>query len=138
MDAARWYACRTRPRAEKQVALRIAARGFDSYLRVAERVQQWADRRKRVAFPLFPGYAFARLSLRDARLDVTTPGVVGFVGVEGRPVPVRDDELASLRALEEGIRLTGELPRPEGYLSGDRPRGGGGNGRLQRHAGAAS
>lgn len=116
MEAAGWYACRTRPRAEKQVAARLIARGFESYLPLVARVQQWADRKKRVEFPLFPGYAFAWFGLRDARAVVTTPGVAGIVGVAGRPVPVRDDEIASLRALEAGIRQTGELPRVEEYL----------------------
>jgi len=59
-DTLRWYACRTRARAEKRAARLLSGNGVESYLPPIERQRQWADRKKRVAFPLFPGYVFAR------------------------------------------------------------------------------
>ena len=70
---ARWYACRTRSRAEKQVERRLMGAGFDAYLPVLKRERQWADRKKRVDFPLFPGYVFARFELSQVHEIQATP-----------------------------------------------------------------
>jgi transcription antitermination factor NusG len=47
-----------------------------------ERMRQWEDRKKKVAFPLFPGYLFVGIGvLNNEKLAVIkTQGVVGFVG----------------------------------------------------------
>lgn len=112
----RWYACRTRARAEKQVQRRLLARGFEAYLPLIEQTRQWADRQKRVAFPLFPGYVFARFDLGRAREVVTTPAVVGLVSVAGGPNPLRDEEIASLQILEAGMGQTGNVPEQAPYV----------------------
>lgn len=69
-NAVRWYALRTRSRHEKRVQEQLSARGIEPFLPLVEPWRQWKDRRKLVAFPLFPGYCFARfpLSLRVAVL----------------------------------------------------------------------
>lgn len=108
----RWYACRTRSRAEKQVSRLLASQGVESYLPLIEQLRQWADRRKRVAFPLFSGYVFARFDLR-AMLDVlSTPGVVSIVRVNGYPTPLRDEEIESVRVLVAGVNVGDAVPEP--------------------------
>ena len=113
---ARWYACRTRARAEKQVDRRLSGAGFDAYLPLLERERQWADRKKRVAFPLFPGYVFARFDLTRLHDVLVTPGVVTVIRVNGYPTPVRDEELESVRILVEEANRTGVVPSPSDYL----------------------
>jgi transcription antitermination factor NusG len=61
--------------------------------------------------PLFPGYIFSRFPLADVTRVLDVPGVVDVVRIGGTPVPVRREEMASVRLLTEGVDSTGELPR---------------------------
>lgn len=134
-----WYACRTRARAEKQVDRLLAGSGFETYLPLVEQVRQWADRKKRVAFPLFPGYTFARFTLADTLKVVQTAGLVSVLSGSGRghPMPVREEELESVKIMVDGISRTREAPEPAGW---DRRRNAcTGAGRpLQGHAGSTA
>jgi transcription antitermination factor NusG len=112
----RWYACRTRSRAEKKVFAALEGRAVESYLPLVPRDREWADRVKRVHFPIFPGYVFARFEMSGMGLVLQVPGLTEVVGVEGRPIPVADDELDSVRALVEGIERTGLEPHVSDYL----------------------
>ena len=111
LDTPRWYACRTRARAEKQTDRWLAAHGFESYLPLIEELRQWSDRKKRVALPLFSGYLFARFNLRMIHEVLRSPGVVTIVRTNGHPTPLRDDELESVRILVNGVNAGEGLPR---------------------------
>lgn len=106
----RWYACRTRSRAEKAVARRLAGSGLESYLPLLRQERQWADRMKRVEMPLFPGYVFARFDLTRLHEVIVTPGVATVVRANGQPTPLREVELESVRALVAGANETGMVP----------------------------
>src|SRR5687767_9382750 len=108
--SARWYACYTRARAEKQVAKALQERGMESYLPLIPRQRQWKDRKKVVPFPLFPSYVFARFALRDVHAVLTTPGVSTIVRTQGQPAPVAEDELENVRRFAEGLAATGIEP----------------------------
>ncbi len=112
----RWYACRTRARAEKQVDRLLARAGVEAYLPTVELERAWADRTRRVAFPLFPGYTFARFALERFTDVARTPGLVEVIGGGEGPVPVRDDELEAVRRLTCGVRDGGEAPEPVDWL----------------------
>src|SRR3989441_13032439 len=114
--ARRWYACRTRPRAEKQADRLLRLRGVESYLPLLEQVRQWTDRRKRVGFPLFAGYVFARFSVAMAHEVLRTPGVVAIIRHDGSPAPVRDEELDAIRILVAGVNAGGSPPEPVEFL----------------------
>ncbi len=111
-EVARWYVCRTRARAEKQVDRLFTRSGIECYLPLVEQERQWADRKKRVAFPLFPGYTFARFDLSGIHAILKTPGVVTVVRTGGYPDPLPDDELESVRVLAEAASETGAVPYP--------------------------
>ena len=51
--------------------------------------------------PLLPGYVFVHSDLNpDQYLDILkTYGVVRIVGIQGKPFPVKDDEILSLQIL---------------------------------------
>lgn len=111
-DTPRWYACRTRARAEKRADRLLAGNGVESYLPVIEQLRQWSDRKKRVAFPLFPGYVFARFDLRKTYDVLNTPGIVTIVRANGYPTPLRDEELEAVRILVTGVNGGEAMPRP--------------------------
>lgn len=115
-DGSRWYACRTRGRAEKAVFGRLEATGLPCYLPVITKKRRWADRTKAVGFPLFPGYVFVRFPWHQVSTVLATPGLVDVVRMNGSPSPVLEEELASIHALVTGANETGSLPSPADYL----------------------
>ena len=60
-----WYAAYTRANHEKRVAEQLERRSTECFLPLYESVRRWKDRRVRLHLPLFPGYVFVRLALRD-------------------------------------------------------------------------
>lgn len=98
MNNPRWYALRTRSRAEKMVHEQVIQRGIESFLPLMARVSQWKDRQKRIAWPLFPGYCFARFSGHQRLSVLQSPGVVEVIGSAlGRPEPIPDSEIIAIR-----------------------------------------
>ena len=106
----RWYACYTRARHEKQVESLLAQKGLESYLPVVPQERQWKDRKKLVAWPLFPSYVFARFTLREVHNVLVIPGVSTIVRVHGRPAPIPDQELENVRRFVGAVAQTGALP----------------------------
>lgn len=93
MNTPKWHALRTRSRAEKVVREQLTQRGIESFLPLMMRVSQWKDRRKRIEWPLFPGYCFARFTGDQELLILQSPRVVEIIGSAfGRPesIPVRE------------------------------------------------
>ena len=101
IDSTAWYAVRTRSRHEATARGHIAGRGIEAFFPTMPKWSRWKDRKKRVDWPLFPGYGFARFSREHVRQVVTCPGVVGIVSVEGEPVPVPASEIDAVRTLVE-------------------------------------
>jgi transcription antitermination factor NusG len=111
-----WYACRTRPRAEKRAGQLLKLRGMESYVPLLEQERRWSDRTKRVAFPLFPGYVFGQFSLAMVHDVLRTPGVVTIVRNDGNPAPVRREELESIRVLVGCVNAGNAPPEPAEFL----------------------
>jgi len=97
----RWYAAYTSANHEKRVAEQLGVREVEHFLPQYASVRRWKDRRVTLQMPLFPGYVFVRLALRDRLQVLQIPGVVQLVGFGGRPYPLLDNEIEGLRA---GIR----------------------------------
>jgi transcription antitermination factor NusG len=95
----RWYVLRTRSRHEKLVHSQLGDRRIEAFLPLYERWSRWKDRRKKIAFPLFPGYCFARFPLTERLRVLNCVGVVQLVGLSGHPEPVPDAEIAALERL---------------------------------------
>ena len=99
-----WYVVHVRSRHEFSVTERLMKSGIDAFLPVVERLRRWKDRKKLVAFPLFPGYLFVHIRKNNiVKLSVLkTPGVVSFIGkTPGDPEPVPDEQIISLKKLVE-------------------------------------
>jgi transcription antitermination factor NusG len=68
-------------------------------------VRRWKDRRVELQLPLFPGYIFVRIALRNRLSVLKVPGVVRVLGINGIPTQVPREQVESLRdALRGGLR----------------------------------
>jgi transcription antitermination factor NusG len=100
-----WYAAYTCAQHEKRVAAELGKREVEHYLPLYSSVRRWKDRRVQLEFPLFPGYVFVRLALRDRLRVVQIPSVVRLVGFGGLPTALPDEEMEILRkGLCQGLR----------------------------------
>ena len=55
-----WYAIWTRSRHEQVVREQLERKQVEAFLPTVTRWSRWKDRKKQIAWPLFPGYCFAR------------------------------------------------------------------------------
>jgi len=92
-----WYAVQTCANHEKRVLQQLGLRTVEAYLPQYESVRRWKDRRVRLHLPLFPGYVFVHLALRDRLRVLQTPSVVRLVGFGGQPAALPDHEIEALR-----------------------------------------
>src|ERR1700732_4829790 len=61
----RWYAAYTRANHERRVADQLAEREVEHFLPQYESIRKWKDRKVPLQRPLFPGYVFVHLALRE-------------------------------------------------------------------------
>jgi transcriptional antiterminator NusG len=94
-----WYAIWTKSRHEQVVRQQLELKGFESFLPTITRLTRWKDRKKKVDWPLFPGYCFARFD-KDERLRILNcTGVVSIVAFNGEIAPVEEHEIEAIRRL---------------------------------------
>src|SRR5713101_1893567 len=93
----RWYAAYTSANHEKRVAEQLGVRSVEHFLPTYSSVRRWKDRRVTLQLPLFPGYLFVRLALRDRLQVLQIPSVVRFISLTGQPAALPDEEMAILR-----------------------------------------
>lgn len=96
-----WFAIWTRSRHEHVVREQIERKHFDAFLPTITRWSRWKDRKKKIDWPLFPGYCFARFDQDEALSILKCTGVVSIVSVEGKPAPIPDHEIDGIRRLLE-------------------------------------
>jgi transcription antitermination factor NusG len=94
-----WFALRVKSRHEKAVALAVRSKGFEEFLPFYRWRQTWSDRSKWVEMPLFPGYVFCRIDPAGRLPLLTIPGVLNFVSFGKTPVPIDDEEIASVQTV---------------------------------------
>lgn len=96
-----WFAIWTRSRHERAVCEQLDRRQVEAFLPTITKWSRWKDRRKRVEWPLFPGYCFARFDPRERLPVLQTPGLVRIVSQFGEPAPIPDHEIEGIRLLVE-------------------------------------
>ena len=94
-----WFALTVKPRHEKAVAERLAARALESYAPLYRDRRRWSDRVRTVELPLFPRYVFCRFRFADRLKVLSMPSVQAVVGFGGEPAPVRDEEIDAIKTL---------------------------------------
>jgi transcription antitermination factor NusG len=107
-----WYAVYTRSRHEKTVAEQLVHKSVEHFLPLYETIRKWKNGRVKVRLPLFPGYLFVHIPLRERLRVLQVPGVVQLVGSSGVPVALPQAEVETIRdALTKGLQA-----HPHPYL----------------------
>jgi transcription antitermination factor NusG len=94
----RWYVAHTCANHEKRVAIQLGQRSVEHFLPLYDSVRRWKDRRMKLQLPLFPGYVFVRLPLRERLKVLQVPGVARLISFNGQPAVLPDGEVEALRA----------------------------------------
>lgn len=108
-----WYAAYTCANREKSVAASLAEREVEFFLPEYQSVRRWKDRRVTLQLPLFPGYIFLRVALRDRLRVLQIPGLVRLVGFGTEPTALPDQDVEILRS---GLSQTSQM-RPHPFLT---------------------
>jgi transcription antitermination factor NusG len=92
-----WYALYTCANHEKHVAAELHVRSVEHFLPLYRSVRRWKDRRVTLDLPLFPGYVFVSVALRDRLKVLQIPSVVRFVAFSGVPTALPNNEMEILQ-----------------------------------------
>jgi transcription elongation factor/antiterminator RfaH len=111
---ANWYALHVKSRHEFVVSGELQRKGIETFLPSVTKLNQWKDRKKRVEFPLFPGYLFVSIAPEPERFVnvIKTRGAVTFVSLEpGCPTTVAPEEIRALKIILAGSEQIDIYPR---------------------------
>jgi transcription antitermination factor NusG len=114
MSVLPWFALQLRHSNDFMVPNLLKAKGYEVLAPVYRCRRWWSDRYKEIDAPLFPGYVFCRFdpSSHSLGLVVTTRGVLKILGFGGKPEPLDESEIESVRLVAQH----GLSPQPCEYL----------------------
>ena len=96
--ASKWFAAYTASRHEKRVCEQLALRQVDSFLPLYKTSSQWKKRTPvTLNLPLFPNYVFIRISSKERKAVLQTPGVHSIVGSGTSGWELPEKEIEALR-----------------------------------------
>jgi transcription antitermination factor NusG len=94
-----WFAVWTRSRHEARVMTQLREKQIEAFLPTITRWSRWKDRKKQIAWPLFPGYCFVHIAREEALAVQTCAGVVQIVSNQGVLAAIPDREVEDIRTL---------------------------------------
>lgn len=97
----RWYAVHSRSRHEDVVLKALEKKMIEAFVPKMQVMSRRKDRRKRIFVPILRGYVFVHTDLNPDQYwhILKTYGVVRIIGIQGKPIPVKDNEILSLKKL---------------------------------------
>jgi transcription termination/antitermination protein NusG len=101
MNGTHWFAVWTRSRHEQVVREQLDSKGYQAFLPTIPKWSRWKDRKKKIDWPLFPGYCFAKFDPQERLAVLKCSGVVSIVSFNGEIAPIPDVEIDSIRRLVE-------------------------------------
>ena len=99
MTAPEWFAIWTRSRHEHLVREQLERKKIDAFLPTITRWSRWKDRKKKIDWPLFPGYCFARFDPNERLPILTCTGVVSIVSFDSEIASIPEQEIDGIRRL---------------------------------------
>jgi transcription antitermination factor NusG len=94
-----WFAVWTRSRHENTVLQQLQEKQIEAFLPTCTRWSRWKDRKKKIEWPLFPGYCFTRIDPMASLPVLKCSGVVSLISSDGRPLPIPNEEIEAIRTL---------------------------------------
>lgn len=95
-----WYALQVHARLASSAATSLRSKGYEEFLPLYKSRRRWSDRIKYIDLPLFPGYLFCQCNPQERLLPIlTTPGVKNVISAGRTPVPVPEEEIASVKRI---------------------------------------
>lgn len=107
----KWYALYTKSRMEKKAEAELRNNHIEVYLPLQKVLKQWSDRKKWVKEPVIRSYIFVRINHEEYYEVLKSYGIVNFVTFLGKPVPIPEKQINSLKLLIDNdiyIDLTNE------------------------------
>ena len=101
MEKTNWYAVFTASRAEKRVKERLEQAGIENYLPVREVEFVRDGLVKRLEVPVITGCIFVRVSETNLPSLLSIGGVIALLKEKQTPIVISDEQLDSLRILNE-------------------------------------
>ena len=101
MEKTNWYAVFTASRAEKRVKERLEQAGIENYLPMREVEFVRDGLVKRLEVPVITGCIFVRVSETNLPSVLSILGVIALLKEKQGPVVISDEQLDSLRILNE-------------------------------------
>ena len=96
-----WYAVYTKPRHERKVNAHLSREGITTFLPDIERWSRRKDRKKKIMYPIFPGYLFinTELSVENRLKVIKTRGVVRILGTKGVPTAIPENQIEAIQRI---------------------------------------
>ena len=101
MEKTNWYAVFTAFRTEKRVKERLEQAGIENYLPVREVEFERDGQVRRLEIPVITGCIFVRVSETNLPSVLSILGVIALLKEKQGPVVISDEQLDSLRILNE-------------------------------------
>lgn len=107
-----WYAVYTKSKHERKVNTHLVQEGIATFLPEMERWSSRKDRRKKIWYPIFPGYLFINTELDvESRLKVIkTKGVVRILGHRGIPTVIPEHQIESIQKAIDSRKNISSFP----------------------------
>jgi len=107
-----WYAVYTKSRHERKVNTHLIQEGITVFLPEIEQWSRRRDRKKRIYYPIFPGYLFINTELSaESRLKVIkTKGVVRILGNNGIPTAIPEHQIESIQKAIDSRNTISSFP----------------------------
>ena len=109
-DAVRWYAAHTKANQEQEALRQLKLRQVEAFLPLRVIRKRKRDQRVEVKVPLFPGYVFVHIPLRERNRVLTVRNVARIVGSLANPSPIPDCEVAALIESQSQNRYVDPYP----------------------------
>ncbi|MDR1861140.1 MAG: UpxY family transcription antiterminator [Bacteroidales bacterium] len=112
-DKRQWFVLRVRSRAEKKVLRSLTDDGIEAYLPIQKVLRQWSDRKKLIDVPVVTCYVFVRVTNRGADYiaALKRDNVLRFMCEEGKPIPIRDSQIAALKLMLNQDEIVVDITR---------------------------
>lgn len=95
----KWYACYTKPKAEKKTRDRLNRAGIECFLPIRKERRQWSDRLKTVEAPLFTSYIFVFIEPHENYKVRLEGDLVGFIIFEGKPISIPEIQIETIKRI---------------------------------------